>query len=117
MEELSCHKLYFVDSRTNAASVAASEAVQAGIDNLQRDVFLDHDDTPEAIERAFESALKIAKQEGQAVVIGHPYPTTLAFLEKRLPTLSIEGIQLSTVSEVLNDDQKPYALNQATAYR
>lgn len=115
MEEISCHDLYFVDSRTDAASVAANQAHLAGIDSLVRDVFLDNDQSPTAIEHAFELALEKAKLEGQAVVIGHPHPTTLAFLEKRLPALEFEGVQLTTVSEALQGEPMPFSTARATA--
>ena len=69
---------------------------------LARDIFLDHDPSPEAIHRAFENALSMAKQTGMAVLICHPYPTTLDYLEQKLPQLDKNAISLATVSTVLS---------------
>lgn len=88
--------LFFLDSRTTAETVAFQTAQAAGVPALERDVFLDHQLTPAAIAAAFERAIDIARQDGVAVVIGHPHPQTLAFLEQALPRLGERGIgQLS----------------------
>lgn len=86
--------LFFVDSLTHADSVAAKLARQREIPTLTRHVFLDHERTPEAIEAQFQRALRHAKQHGYVVLIGHPYPETLDFLEHALPTLTPQGIFL-----------------------
>lgn len=88
--------LFFIDSRTTAATVAFQSAQAAGVPALERDVFLDHQLEPAAIAAAFERALRIARRDGVAVVIGHPHPQTLSFLEQALPRLGEQGIgQLS----------------------
>jgi len=88
--------LFFIDSRTTAATVAFQRAQAAGVPALERDVFLDHRLEPAAIAAAFERALSIARRDGVAVVIGHPHPQTLSFLEQALPRLGEQGIgQLS----------------------
>jgi polysaccharide deacetylase 2 family uncharacterized protein YibQ len=35
------------------------------------------------------------------VAIGHPYPATLEFLERELPNLEADGLELVTISELL----------------
>ena len=79
--------LYFVDSRTTPLSVAADSARAAGVPVLSRDVFLDADPSPDAVEREFRRLVALARRDGQAVAIGHPYPDTLALLERELPRL------------------------------
>ena len=37
----------------------------------------------------------------RAVAIGHPFPETLAVLERELPKLRAEGFELVTISELL----------------
>jgi len=101
MALLSQHTLYFVDSRTTAASVAAGMARQQRIPNLERDIFLDHDPSPAAIDQQFKQLIKLAKQHGSAVAIGHPYPTTLDYLEQAIPKLNGLGIRLVTPSGLL----------------
>ena len=46
-------------------------------------------------------ALSIARERGAIVAIGHPYPATLELLERELPKLAEEGIELVRISEIL----------------
>ena len=98
MSHLADRELAFLDSRTSPATVAYAMAVEARIPALKRDVFLDHVATPAAIADAFERALTIARQQGFAVIIGHPYEMTISFLERTMPSLpdGFEVIGLST---------------------
>jgi len=93
--------LFFLDSRTTGGSVAAASARDAGIPVLERDVFFDHDRNQADIEKQFERMLQVARRKGSAIAIGHPYPETLAVLEKRIPQLSRQGFQLVRLNELL----------------
>lgn len=94
--------LFFVDSRTSAATQAAFAAEAAGVRHLSRDVFLDNDRSAAGLEAAFQRALALARQRGTALVIGHPYPETLAYLERRLPDLEREeGVEVVSVEALL----------------
>jgi hypothetical protein len=93
--------LFFVDSYTTAASVALKLAHESGVPAAKRDVFLDPDQSPETIVREFARLKKIARQNGFALGIGHPYPTTLAFLEEELPKLRSDGFELISISELI----------------
>jgi polysaccharide deacetylase 2 family uncharacterized protein YibQ len=120
MEELRCHDLFFVDSRTSAQSVAYESAEHAGITHLQRDVFLDHERNSRKIAAAFEKLTAIAKQTGLAIGIGHPYPETLQFLEAALPKLDQMGIELifpsqATTHEALLAQQRRESLSYKQA--
>ena len=101
MNSLRRYPLYFVDSRTSADSVAESVAVRNAIPTLRRDVFLDHDPDPQAINIQFKRLLNLAYQNGNAVAIGHPYPSTLGYLETVLPKLDAFGIKVVTPSGML----------------
>ena len=87
MDHLRRHDPYFLDSRTTPDTVALQVARDSGVAALKRDVFLDHDRDPDAIEAAFDRALSLARRNGAAVMIGHPYRATLAALERRLAEL------------------------------
>jgi polysaccharide deacetylase 2 family uncharacterized protein YibQ len=100
MAELNHYPVYFVDSRTIASTVAGDVAAAYRIPTLTRDVFLDHEQTEEYVDRQFELLIKRAKQNGSAVGIGHPHTVTVDYLEKRLPELDEEGIAIATVSGV-----------------
>lgn len=93
--------LYFVDSYTTAESIALQIARERGIPSMKRDVFLDPDPLPETVSREFERLKNIARQQGFAVGIGHPYPATLDFLETALPELGNEGYDLVGIGELI----------------
>ena len=93
--------LFFVDSYTTAHSVALQMATEAGVSAVRRDVFLDPDQSPETVMRQFERMKRLARKRGFVVAIGHPYESTLRFLEAELPKLGEEGIKLVTISELI----------------
>lgn len=85
MGELQRRHLFFVDSRTSAATVAAAEAQAQGLAHVSRDVFLDDVRTTEAIAGQLQQGVALAHKQGSAVLIGHPYPQTLEVLARELP--------------------------------
>ena len=93
--------LFFVDSITSPNSVALRTAKALQLPALGRDVFLDHSQQPEDIAHQFERAIQHAKAHGAAVLIGHPYPNSLDFLEQTLPTLHEQGVELTAVDDFL----------------
>lgn len=93
--------LFFVDSYTSKASVALKVATERGIPATRRDVFLDNVPTELAIDREFQRLKKLARRNGIAVGIGHPYPATLTYLERVLPGLADEGIELISVTDAI----------------
>jgi polysaccharide deacetylase 2 family uncharacterized protein YibQ len=94
--------LYFVDSYTTHRSVALQIAAEKGVPAIKRDVFLDSDPKPEMVASEFERLKSLARERGIAVAIGHPYPETLAFLERAIPGLVEEGIELVPLSELIH---------------
>lgn len=101
MKELKAQSLYFVDSLTTGLSVAEKTAVEHQVPALRRHVFLDNETDMEAIHLQFQRALKIAREQGFAVAIGHPYPETLAYLEQAIPELPALGVELVPVSNLM----------------
>lgn len=103
MEEiLRAGGLYFVDSYTTHRSIALQIASERGVPAIKRDVFLDSDPAPDKVAREFERLKKLARERGLAVAIGHPYPATLAFLERAIPGLVEEGIHLVPLRELID---------------
>ena len=97
--------LSFVDSRTTPRSVAAAVAGERGVPNLSRDVFLDNVRDESAICQRFLELVAVARREGEAVGIGHPYRETLRVLEDVLPTLEVShGVRLQGLDEALGRD-------------
>lgn len=101
MGELQRRQLFFVDSRTSAATVAAAEAQAHDVAHVSRDVFLDDVRTPEAIDAQLQQGIALARKQGSAVLIGHPYPQTLAVLERQIPRLKQLGIELITLQQMI----------------
>jgi polysaccharide deacetylase 2 family uncharacterized protein YibQ len=102
MDEISVRgDLFFVDSYTTAQSVALRMARESGVPAVKRDVFLDPDRAPETVQREFERLKKIAREQGYAVGIGHPYPATLDFLTAALPRLAADGYELVGIGELI----------------
>ncbi|MCB5161209.1 divergent polysaccharide deacetylase family protein [Marinomonas algarum] len=101
MQTLQGRSLFFIDSLTNAKSVAKQTAQDYGLDTVSRDVFLDNIRTEKAIDHQFSRLITLAKRHGSAMAIGHPYPETTAYLKKRLANLEDDGVQLVPLSDLL----------------
>jgi len=102
MSELKSRNLFFLDSMTNARSTAFAVAKEFGLKAAKRDVFLDNDsDRPAKIRRQFEELTRVAKQNGQAIGIGHPHPETIAELRNWLAKADDEGIEIVPVSALV----------------
>ncbi|MEJ8863044.1 divergent polysaccharide deacetylase family protein [Pseudomonas jessenii] len=95
------HK-FFVDSRTSAQTVAAAQAQKIGLASVSRDVFLDDERTEAAILTQLQTAISLAHKQGSAVMIGHPYPQTLAVLERELPKLKAQGIEWIDIRQMIS---------------
>lgn len=101
MGNLQGRELFFVDSRTSAATVAAAEAQAIGLAHVSRDVFLDDVRTTEAIAGQLRQGIELARKQGSAVLIGHPYPQTLEVLEREMPGLKRQGIELIELRQMI----------------
>lgn len=93
--------LYFVDSRTIPDTEGFNAALAIRIPTMERDIFLDHERSEDAIEAQWQAFMEIATEDGYALAIGHPYPETLNVLERELPTLAERGVELLSVSKLL----------------
>jgi polysaccharide deacetylase 2 family uncharacterized protein YibQ len=114
MASLGEHGLFFVDSRTTPQSVAGNLARQHGLAYAGRDIFLDNERDLVAINDQFNQAIALAKRRGHAIVIGHPYPETIEYLQNVIPLLDNAGIKLVPVSSLLNRPQMAKAKPAAT---
>ncbi len=101
MRELKNRQLYFVDSRTSALTQALIEAERIRLPSRKRDVFLDDERNAHHIERQLLLALSKAQQQGSAIAIGHPYPETLAVLQRIKPILESHKVDLVPVSALV----------------
>lgn len=101
MQELARRRLYFVDSRTTAKTLALQTAQQYRIPSARRDVFLDNQRDTDHIRAQLRKALVLARAQGQAIAIGHPYPETLSVLEQIRPLLAEYQVELVKVSVLI----------------
>ena len=103
MPVLRQHKLFYVDSRTTAATVAYDTAQRLGVPSGFRNTpFLD--DVPELapVRRQLHLALRKAQEKGEVIAIGHPHPATLQALKEVLPEAKTQGIHLVYASELVH---------------
>lgn len=93
--------LFFVDSRTTAATVARRIAAEYRVPSIERNVFLDHDRQPDAVQAQFRRLVRIAQRDGVALGIGHPYPETLEVLSRELALLGDYNVQMVSVNRLI----------------
>jgi hypothetical protein len=95
--------LFYIDSRTTAATVAYETAQSSRVPSAFRNVpFLDDVADVGAVRKQLELALRGAREKGEAVAIGHPHPATLQALREVLPNAQSEGVQLTFASELVH---------------
>jgi len=103
MAALKERNLFFLDSYTDAGSVALDAAREFGVKSARRDVFLDNDsEHPAAIRKQLEELTREAQKHGSAIGIGHPHPATLAELRTWLREAGEEGIEIVPLSRLMH---------------
>jgi polysaccharide deacetylase 2 family uncharacterized protein YibQ len=103
MPVLRQHNLFYVDSRTTAATVAYDTAQRFGVRSGFRNVpFLDDVAEVGAVRKQLQLALRNARKKGDAIAIGHPHPATLQAMRDVLPEAKLQGVRLVFVSEVVH---------------
>jgi len=109
MATLRARHLFFLDSRTSAASLAEASARAAGVVTGSRDVFLDDDQSPAAVGRQLEMLAATARRTGVAIAIGHPHDVTLKLLAQWL--VQDHGVTLVPLDQAMRlKEQNPVAL-------
>jgi len=91
--------LFFLDSRTSAATVGVVEAKRLGMRVHQRDVFLDNELNVSAIVQQLRKAEALAREKGHAIAIGHPHKETLKALRLWLKEKD-DAVHVVTVSSL-----------------
>jgi len=100
MDEIKRRDFFFIDSRTTPKSVAQKIAREKNILSSRRDVFLDNNRSFSEIDSAFKLLIRIARKEGTAIGIAHPYQVTLDYLEMVIPELGQQGIEIIPASNL-----------------
>ncbi len=98
MQVMKRHNLTFVDSRTTSKSVVKKYAQKYGVRYIGRNVFLDNTPSKEYIIGQLQKAVDIAKTNGSAIAIGHPYSQTIEALQDSKELLSdVEIVLLNKI--------------------
>lgn len=106
-------ELFFVDSATTASSVALSIAGDFGLPRSRRNVFLDSEQSFEAVAHQFQRLKQHAREHGYAVAIGHPFAATLDVLEQELPRLAGLGYRLVGIQSMIELQSRQRDTNPA----
>lgn len=100
LKELHRKGLFFIDSRTTAASRGEETARKTGIRFATRRFFLDNDQDQGLI---FKNLLDYVEKNSNSslVIIGHPYPGTVSALQKAVPLLQSQGFHIVPPSKLV----------------
>lgn len=101
MRAIAARHVFVLDSRTTANTVIPPVADSFGVPNATRNVFLDDEETHGAIVAQLQRLEGLAKEQGLAIAIGHPYGVTLDALAKWTADTRLRGIVLVSVGEAV----------------
>ncbi len=101
--ELRKNGLFFVDSLTTSGSVCQAMAAEAKVPFIARDVFLDNEQNDSYISGQIHKLVSLSLKHSKAVGICHPYPETIAVLQREAPRLRSLGVEIVGVSALLEE--------------
>ncbi|HAA92441.1 MAG TPA: divergent polysaccharide deacetylase family protein [Rhodospirillaceae bacterium] len=101
MQTLRRRGLMFLDSKTTTKTQGFRLARLMQVPHTVRDVFLDNNITEEAIEQQFRQLESVARRNGSAIGIGHPYDETIAVLRRWIPAMRKKGFVLVPVTAIV----------------
>ena len=101
LRQFKARGLMFLDSRTTAQSVGDQLAQEMGVPSIVRHVFLDDDESLDAVRRKLAETEAVARRQGFVVAIGHPHEATLQALAEWLPGLHGQGHGAGAATAVL----------------
>jgi uncharacterized protein len=93
---------YFIDSRTTPSTQGYAVARELGVPTNFRSVFLDDKRNVPYTEYQLDVLLKRMLKQGSAIAIGHPYPTTIEALRRKLPEFERRGVRIVFASELVS---------------
>ncbi|MBV8187305.1 MAG: divergent polysaccharide deacetylase family protein [Alphaproteobacteria bacterium] len=101
LRQLKARGLMFLDSRTTSQSVGDQLAQEMGVPSIVRHVFLDDDESIDAVHRKLAEAEALARRQGFVIAIGHPHEATLQALSEWLPTVQGKGLALAPATAAM----------------
>ena len=91
--------LYFIDSRTTEKTICRRSANLLQLPFGERDIFIDHFQDNDFIEKQLFELVRIAETHGVAIGIAHPYRRTYKILRNMMDAMQ-EKVQFVPASEV-----------------
>ena len=101
LQVLKNEKIFFVDSRTNSASIARDMAKQMGVATARNDIFLDNSSNVEDIRKQIYKAFAMAEKNGSAIAICHARPNTAKCWQMYADEFKKSGITFVPVNKLL----------------
>lgn len=92
--------LFFIDSRTSVHTRCRPSAELLHLPFAERDVFIDHEQTPAFVRKQLRLLIARARRQGFAIGIAHPHLVTLKVLKEMLPEIN-GAVSLTYASEVV----------------
>ena len=99
LDELKNSEIYFIDSLTTNKSTVLDASKKLGLKYAYRDVFLDNEQNVSKILKMINNAVAVAKKDGVAIAICHPYKSTFEAL-KIAQKDAFNGIELVYVDKI-----------------
>lgn len=93
--------VFFLDSKTTNRSVGQSLARKMGVKSASRSVFLDNSQDKEYISAQIEELIRIARQRGTAIGIGHPHLETISVIREKADDFERAGVRLVSLEELV----------------
>jgi len=101
LEAIRAEGLFFIDSRTSDKSLAYDLAREMGIATAKRDVFLDSTPDYAFSVGQIERLAALARKNGSALGIGHPFATTFQVLRDSVGWLKEQGLEIVFASALV----------------
>ncbi|WP_259779773.1 divergent polysaccharide deacetylase family protein [Aestuariispira ectoiniformans] len=115
LQEMKKRGLVFLDSITSPKTVGYDMARELDVPVTRRDVFLDNVQDKKAIIKQLRQTEHVARQNGQAIAIGHPHDETILALQEWLPQVKARGFRLVPVSAIIRRNQATHLAQQDSA--
>ena len=99
LAELKNSEIYFIDSLTTNKSTVLDASKKLGLKYAYRDVFLDNEQNVSKILKMINKAVAVAKNDGVAIAICHPYKSTFEAL-KIAQKDAFKGVEVVYVDKI-----------------
>jgi len=97
--------LFFVDSLTTGNSTGRALAREIGLPFVSRDIFIDNSPDTGKTNGELLKLIRDKGREKKLIVIGHPYPETIAAIKRSVRRFRAEGIEVVPVSQIVNSNK------------